>query len=80
MKLEIIYDNFNAPLSDLIDKTLYDIRKIEGSENSWVVSKREKSVGTFTISNGTTYMPKDIATNLSKAEDIIIDENGNRVK
>lgn len=41
MKLEIIYDDFNIPFSDLVDKERFEVVKTE-RENVWLVKKLEK--------------------------------------
>lgn len=43
MNTDIIQDGFSAPLSDLIDKKLFEVFKVEG-ENRWVVRKIKPSM------------------------------------
>ena len=40
MMYDLILDNFNAPLSDIIDKEQYEVFKVEG-ENRWVIRKKD---------------------------------------
>lgn len=42
MNIDVIEDGFTAPFSDIVDKNLYDVFKVEG-ENRWVVRKKEGS-------------------------------------
>ncbi len=39
--IDIILDGFSAPFSDLIDKELYEVFKVEG-DNRWVVRKKKE--------------------------------------
>ncbi len=40
MITDIIQDGFSAPFSDMIDKNLYEVFKVEG-ENRWAVRKKK---------------------------------------
>lgn len=42
MEITIIYDNFNAPFSDLVNKDLYDVLKVSGDKEMWVIRKKEE--------------------------------------
>lgn len=41
MNIEIILNEFTVPFSDLLDKELYEANKVEGKENTWVVTKKD---------------------------------------
>lgn len=50
MLTDVIQDGFSAPFSDLIDKNLFEVFKVEG-ENRWVVRRIK---GEKTIENNIT--------------------------